>query len=73
MPRVSGPSEAPQNSEVAENVTSSPLTPISLSNIQPVSTSSVNDTSQQLERKVSLEFLIKLLVQSKSNLHQSHH
>ena len=73
MPRVSGPSEAPQNSEVAENVTSSPLKPISLSNIQPVSTSSVNDTSQHLERKVSLEFLIKLLVQLKSNLHQSHH
>ncbi|RVW31986.1 Retrovirus-related Pol polyprotein from transposon RE1 [Vitis vinifera] len=46
IPRVSGPSEAPQNSEMAENVTSPPLTPISLSNIQPASTSSVNDTSQ---------------------------
>lgn len=41
--RVSG---SPQNSEMAENVNSPPLTPITLSSIPSASTSSVNNTSQ---------------------------
>lgn len=43
--RVSGPSEAPKNAEMAENVTSPPLTPISLSSMLPASSSSTQNPS----------------------------
>ena len=44
--RVSGPSEAPQKTEMAENVNSPPLTPITLSSIQQPSASPANNASQ---------------------------